>query len=244
MTNRDIVIALVSSVIAGLAVWIIQQAYTNRREKKREAASKTVKSLNDDKMVSDDIFGKLAPGRSIELMKHMLGVPDIFRRSDTPIFKDRAEFGTDSDDEPDPDTIDTHSYIYMFKNAHVKITSRDNESIDSLTVIGEDKSLSADSLLIPDGIESANFANLKVWSELVDSVSYHKYVRTMKESFFALDAPTGPPMHQHVTFFGFPRDEYYEESNDLKRLLGAQIEGVCISANLADVYYIYEYEYR
>src|ERR1044072_5658487 len=103
MTNRDIVIALVSSVIAGLAVWIIQQAYTNRREKKREAASKTVKSLNDDKMeaasktvkslnddkmVSDDIFGKLAPGRSIELMKHMLGVPYIFRRSDTPIFKD------------------------------------------------------------------------------------------------------------------------------------------------------------
>lgn len=70
-------------------------------------------------MVSDDIFGKLAPGRSIELMKHMLGT-DIFRRSDTPIFKDRAGFGTDSDDEPDPDTIDTHSYIDMFKNAHVE----------------------------------------------------------------------------------------------------------------------------
>jgi hypothetical protein len=37
-------------------------------------------------MVSEDIFWRLAPGRSVELMKQMLGVPDIFRRSDTPIF--------------------------------------------------------------------------------------------------------------------------------------------------------------
>ena len=111
-------IALVSSVIAGVAVWLIQQAYTNHREKKREEASKTIKSLNDDKMVSDDIFGKLAPGRSVELMKHMLGVPDIFRRKDTPIFSDRAMFPTEDSedsDEPEPETVDTHSYIYMFK---------------------------------------------------------------------------------------------------------------------------------
>src|SRR5688572_12179539 len=115
MSPREILIAVISSVVSGLAVWFIQQAYTNRRERRREEASKTIKSLNDNRVISDDIFETLAPGRSIELVKQMLGVPDIFRRKDTPIFVDmlmltepEQELAEDKLDQ----SIDTHSYIY------------------------------------------------------------------------------------------------------------------------------------
>ena len=248
MSAREILIALISSVVSGLAVWLIQQAYTNKRERRREEADRTIKSLNDNRVVSDDIFETLAPGRSIELMKEMLGVPDIFRRRDAPLFVDMLLLPDGEEDLAEDKldkSIDTHSYIYMFKNAHVKITSRDNVSIDSLTVMSEDKSLSADSLLLPEGIESAGFGDLKVTSDLTDAIMYHRYIRTMKDSFFAMNAPTGPPMHQHLTFFGYSeKSNEYEETNDPKILIGAHIEGVCISANLGDVYYIYDYECR
>jgi hypothetical protein len=240
MNTREVVIALISSVLSGVAVWLIQQAYTNRRERRREEASKTIKSPNEERMVSEDIFWRLAPGRSVELMKQMLGVPDIFRRSDTPIF---PNWGEELAEFPEP--IDTHSYIYIFKNAHVKVTSKDNESIDSLTVTEADKSLSIGSLLISEGAASEKLGELKVWQGLIDNVSNHRYVRTRFDAFFALEELTGPPLHQHVTFFGYsPNSHEYEEANDRSKLMGGTIDGVCISGNQGDTYYIYEYEFR
>jgi hypothetical protein len=81
--------------------------------------------------------------------------------------------------------MDTHSYIYIFKNAHVKVTSKDNESIDSLTVTEADKSLSIGSLLTSEGSDSEQLGELKVWQGLIDNVSNHRYVRTRFDAFFA-----------------------------------------------------------
>ena len=231
MTNRDIVIALISSVVSGVAVWLISQAYNDWRERRREKASKTIKSLNDDKTVSDDIFWTLGPGRSVALMKQMLGVQDIFRRADNPIFSDQQ--------------VTTHSYFYMFKNAHVKITSRDNESIDSITVIPMDESLSADTLLIPEEVRPTKFGQLKVWPELAASPYHHMYISTIKDSSFALEETIGPPTNLHYTFFGYSdRSNEYEESGDPKVFVGSVINGVCVSASSEDIYYIYDYEYH
>jgi len=238
MTTRDILIGLVSSVVTGLAVWIIQQMYSNRRERRREEASKTIKSPNEERMVSEDLFWRLAPGRSIELMKQMLGVPDIVRRTDTPIFPNWGEV-------EEPESTDTNSYIYIFKNAHVKITSKDNENIDSVTVTEADKSLSVDSLILSDGAGSAKLGELKVWPGLIENVSHHRYIRTRLDAFFALEELTGPPMHQHITFFGYSqKSDAYEETKDPKVLIGSPIDGVCISDDQGDTFYIYEYEFR
>ena len=240
MNTREVLIALISSILSGVAVWIIQQAYTNRRDRRREEASRTIKSPNEERIVSEDIFWRLAPGRSVELMKQMLGVPDIFRRTDNPIF---PNWGEELAEFPDP--VDTHSYIYIFKNAHVKVTSKDNVSIDSLTVTEADKSISIGSLLLSEGAVSEKLGELKVWRGLIDNVSNHRYVRTKLDAFFALEELTGPPLHQHVTFFGYsPNSDEYEELKDPIKLIGGTIDGVCISGNQGDTYYIYEYEFR
>ena len=229
MTSRDVLIALVSSVMAGLVVWIVQQAYVNRREKRKEEALKTIRSSNENKSIPDSIFYTLGPGRSIALMRDMLGVPDIIRRLDFPMFSE--------------DEVNTHSYQYRFKNAFLKITSKDNESIDSITVTQADPSLSIDVLLLSEGVGPTKFGDLKVWPALAEGTWNHRYVTTLRDSFFALEELTGAPIHHHYTFFGYSdRSNEYEKNNDPKVFIDAKIEGVCVSASSDDVYYIYDYE--
>src|SRR5713101_6991874 len=86
MTNREIVIALVSSIVSGFVVWLIQQTYLNRRERRRENEQRTIKARNSERVVGDDIFHHLGPGNTIDLMKDMFGVANKYRRGDSPVF--------------------------------------------------------------------------------------------------------------------------------------------------------------
>ena len=107
-----------------------------------------------------------------------------------------------------------------------------------------DKSLSADSLLLED-VGPTKFGELKVWQELAESPHNHKYISTRKDSFFALEQTSGPPVHHHYTFFGdSDKSNEYEESGEPKVFAGSVITGACVSANSDDVYYIYDYEYH
>ena len=226
MTSREAIIALVSSILSGLAVWIVQQVYLNRREKRKEVALTVVKSPNESKSVPGKILYTLGPGRSVALMRDMLGVPDIMRRLDFPIFSE--------------DEVNTHSYLYHFKNARLKITSKDNESIDSITIAEADNSVDVDVLLLSDCGGSTKFGEFKVWPELVEGVMNHRHVTTIKDSFFALEELTGPPLHHHYTFFGYSdKSLEYDKTQDPKVFLGEKIRGVCVSASSEDVYFVY-----
>jgi hypothetical protein len=125
MTNRDILIAFVSSlvgaVIGGFVVLAAEQVISSLKERRKTRQGRVVRHPNAEKIISESIYYDLSPGKTVQLMKEMLGVPTKYSRLDFPVFSE--------------DEAETQSYLYMFKNAFVKITSRDNESIDTLTVL-------------------------------------------------------------------------------------------------------------
>jgi hypothetical protein len=120
MTNRETLIALGSSVVSGFIVWLIQQTYLNRRERKKETEQLTIRARNPEKVISDDIFNHLGPGNSIDLMKEMLGVPQKYRRVDISVFSENE--------------LKTHSYLYSYKNAYIKATSKEDVRKVRLTI--------------------------------------------------------------------------------------------------------------
>jgi hypothetical protein len=123
---------------------------TKAAENKRLASEKIIKHQHRDRVITDDIFIDLAPRKSIALMKELLGAPKIYSGVDFPIFSD--------------DERQTHSYLYVFSNGMVKVTSVNNETIDTLTVFG-DNSLSIEGLFFPCEARSYKLDEVKVCAE-------------------------------------------------------------------------------
>jgi len=235
MTEREVIIGFVSSVIgglvAGLLVWIVQQNYLNRREKLKEQKQKLIKSSNTEKIATNDVFQDFGLGTSIEHMKSMLGMPNKFKRTDYPIFSEEE--------------VNTNSYLYIFSNAYLKIISKDNETIDTLTLLSSDGSISIDNYAMPCEFGSSKLGEAKVYSELVE-ISNHTFIGTRWDSSFAFEFYTGAPMYEHYTLFGFSGENKFEyfESKDPKLFIGETIDGICISNSEEEVYFIYENEIR
>src|SRR5215204_3793407 len=118
MTDRDVLIAFVSSlvgaVIGGFVVLATEQIVSILKERRKTRQGRVVRDPNAEKLVSENLYYDLSPGKTIELMKQVLGVPNNYARLDFPVFSE--------------DEAETHSYLYLFKNAFVKITSGDNET--------------------------------------------------------------------------------------------------------------------
>lgn len=232
MTDRDILIAFVSSlvgaVIGGFVVLAAEQVISSFKERRKTRQGRVVRHPNADKIVSESIYYDLSPGKTVQLMKEMLGVPTKYSRLDFPVFSE--------------DEADTHSYLYMFKNAFVKITSRDNESIDTLTVLPLEESFPMSSLLLPDDVTADKFRDFKVTPQLVEWEWNHTYISTLRDSAFAIEFHTGPPTRLHYVFFGYGGSrEDYEKVGSPKVFIGQKINGLCISSS-EDAYYIYDGE--
>lgn len=229
MSTREILIALISTVLGGVAVWIVQQIYLNRRENKRLASEKIIKHQHRDRVITDDIFIDLAPRKSIALMKELLGAPKIYSRVDFPVFSE--------------DERKTHSYLYSFSNGMVKITSVDDETIDTLTIFA-DNSLSVEGLFFPCKARSYKFDEVKVCAELIEE-SEVTFIQTIRDSSFAIKYTVGPPITLSITCFGHSDKVWeYRESQDAKQFIGETIEGVCVSQQAEDAFFIYDSELR
>ena len=229
MSAREILIALLSSILGGVVVWIVQQIYLNRRENKRLASEKIIKHEHRDRVITDDIFIDLAPRKSIALMKELLGAPKIYSRVDFPVFSD--------------DERQTHSYIYLFSNGMVKITSIDDETIDTLTVFG-DSSLSVEGLFFPCEAKSYKFEEVNVCAELIEEGEVTS-LHTMRDSSFAIKYTVGPPIALSITCFGHSDKVWeYRKLQDSRRFIGEAIEGVCVSQQGEDAFFIYDSELR
>lgn len=227
MSSREIVIAIASSAVGGILVWVIQQFYLNRRERKRENAQRRIRASHSDKVITDDIFMDLGPGKSIALMKEMLGAPHKFKRIENPVF-------SEGDTE-------TNSYLYFFNNSIVKLTSKDNETIDTLTVFPDER-LSVEGLFFPCTDRSYQFNKVKVCRELINE---HTYISTIRDASFAVRYGVAAPHYLSFTYFGSVEDLWaYRESNNPDLLIGGVIEGVCVSQQGEDAFFIYDYELR
>jgi hypothetical protein len=130
----------------------------------------------------------------------------------------------------------------MFKNAFVKITSRDNESIDTLTVLPLEESFPMSSLLLPDDVTAEEFQDFKLTPQLVEWEWNHTYISTLRDSAFAIEFRTGPPTRLHYVFFGYGGSrEEYETAGSPTVFIGQKINGLCISSS-EEAYYIYDGE--
>ena len=244
MTEREIIISFISSiiggVIAGLTVWLVQQSYLNRREKLKEQSQKLIKSGNSSKVVTDDIFQDFGSGTSIEHMKSSLGTPNKQRKTDSSVFLEEKK-------------VKTNSYFYIFANAYLKITSKDNETINTLTVFCVDGSLSFEGFCLPCKFDSYKLGEAKVPLGLIqdppgdfriETNLNHTYIQNRFDSSFAIEFYTGAPLYKHYTFFGTgidKRSDYLETKNP-KLFVGETIDGICISSSVEEVYFIYENE--
>jgi hypothetical protein len=141
--------------------------------------------------------------------------------------------------------VKTHSYLYSLENAYIKVTSKDNESIDSLTVMGLDSSFSLEYLVLPDGIKAGKYGERIITSELIEACN-HSFIQTMRDVSFVLEYYTSAPHYLHYTFFGPPDPGAHEylETKDPNLFIGGTINGICVSASTEDIYYIYDSEMR
>lgn len=239
MTDRDILIAFVSSlvgaVIGGFVVLATEQIVSILKERRKTRQGRVVRDPNAEKLVSQNLYHELSPGKTIELMKQMLGVPNNYSRLDFPVF-------SEAEAETNPQAEETHSYLYLFKNAFVKITSRDNETISTLTVLPLEDSFPMSSLLLPDDVTAQRFRDFTVTPQLVEHEWNHTYISTLRDSAFAIEFLTGAPTHLHYVFFGYGGSkEQYENAKSPKVLIGQKINGLCISST-EEAYYIYDNE--
>jgi hypothetical protein len=162
-------------------------------------------------------------------MKQMLGAPRTYSRSDVLVFSE--------------DVVKTHSYLYFFSNGMLKITSVDSETIDTLTVFG-DNTLSVEHLFFPCEYPSNKLDEVKVCLELIEDADVAT-IWSMRDSSFAIRYTVGPPIYLSYTYFGgSPKVWEFEHSKDPKLFIGERIEGVCISRQMGDAYFISDSELR
>jgi len=141
-------------------------------------------------------------------MKSVLGTPNRIFKDSSLIFGELEEdqsngFVKNVEDERE----ETNAYLYLFKNANVKITSKDKEGIDTLTVIAKDKSIIANSLWYPEDDYDENkidrLGEMKVTQVLIEMSSF-LFLRTRYDDAFAFAYSTAAPLYMHYTFFGSP----------------------------------------
>src|SRR5688572_12153516 len=124
---ENLLIGAAGGLIAG-AILLLVEYLIRKREKRGEIAQQqVVKFANEERLITGSIFSYLGPRSSIELMKTELGPPNKKGRQLEGLFPPYIE----PECKPEESTV----YLYFFKNADVKIISKDDETIDSLTVI-------------------------------------------------------------------------------------------------------------
>ena len=223
MSKIELLSSVLSGFTAGFTVLVLEQIYIWYKEKRLAAERLIVKATPLNKRISQQALNRLRPGTSIDNMRSMLGAPVVSQREVFPIFTEH--------------TLKKYSYLYFFSNADIKITTFDNETIDSLTIIFKDE--------IDGGIgftlfpfqekESSNVDQLKLDEDF--NLDRYEHIKTRVDNATALQTYVPNPLHSYYTVFVHNTDNPLNFSDHV-------IEGICISSKKDDVYYIYDMERR
>ncbi|WP_163398494.1 hypothetical protein [Flavobacterium fluviatile] len=228
----DILLNFISAIIGGLIVWAVQQLYQNNRENKK---SKHVQIRHKEKILDFEILEKLKPGMHIDLMKEYFGNPYKLFKDDDEVFNEKL--------------ITTNSYLYSFRNADIKITSKDNLTIDTVTVFPRDKTFNITKFVEGLNLNSSKINLARVNEELL-SISEHTFIAARLDYCFALKYRIANPLYLTITLFGVMEGDFHEyfETEDPNLFLNGLITGICISEYTdlenENIFYIYEYELR
>ncbi|MDQ3635746.1 MAG: hypothetical protein M3405_14735 [Acidobacteriota bacterium] len=166
---------------------IARQIYLNWREKKKDKAKLLIKPLNSNRRIDSSIFEFLTPGNSIEAMRASLGVPNKKKQEEGAVHESTVTAGK------------TNSYLYLFENAWVKVTSKDDVSIDSLTVQSDEQKskLNFGYFMVPfDFSEKTKWllGRAKLSEEVVNNCSLD-ILKGRHDFSFAVTFQTGNPVY-------------------------------------------------
>ncbi|WP_288879236.1 hypothetical protein [Pedobacter panaciterrae] len=231
---NELTSSIISGIVGGLIVWVVQQWYSNRRERIKQDQDLIASSSHSKKVINAHILDMLKPGRDINLVYETLGQPAIKAKSDLGVFSDES--------------VTTNSYLYVLKNAYLKITSKNNESIDSLTIFPFDTRFKLEGLPNPMGLDTIIFNESQINGFNEEGFGHTVIVARHDESF-AISQTIVNPLNLVYTYFGyFGGDDSmgnwrtYKLNNDPKAFIGGTLTGICISSLDEDAFYIYAYE--
>lgn len=228
-------------VAGGIVSQLIRWIAEHFRDKYKEIKIDTKMSK---KVISSSILVKVMPGRSISIMKELIGEPLEYRNEDFDLFSYKKE----SENEVFTPNIDHSgkqqtfsSYLYKFKNSRIKITSLDDKSINSLTIIpNHDEKLDISDLIWHKVILNKTvFSNeLAVWHV------FDFMFMTARDFLAMVKISLGNPLYKHFTFFFYGEEvATYRKSKDYKDLIGSKINGICITDFATDdVFHIFDLE--
>lgn len=214
-------------VIVGI---LIERYYISKKELIQKS---TIIHESTDKILEGKNLEKLSPGTTIGNMKSMLGEPFKYKDEDWSLLKDMNN-----------DRISTHVYLYNLKNCQLKVTSKNNISIDTVTVLAK----------YPNEIDLSDvflgneliLGKSTINDEIIKNASKHRERRTMKDVVGIVETFIASPLYKTVTYFTDDVEKVfrYIEGNDVENLRKAIISGVCISKYMddSDSFYIFMYE--
>jgi len=226
---KEYIVNFISAIIGGLIVWLVQQLYQNKKERKN---NELIKASHIDKIIDKDILNSLKPEMNLELMHDMLGIPLKKFNEDQLVYNDKL--------------IVTNSYLYSFKNADIKITSVDNQTIDSVTLLAIDKTFDVSNFVSHFNLKSGILNKARVNNELILK-SKSTFITARHDYSFAFNYSIGNSFYLDITLFGtFEKDWHeYFQNKDPSLFINSLITGICISKYLSEKsFYIYQYELR
>lgn len=229
--------AVAGGIVSQIIRWVIEHFRDKNKEKK-------IDDKMSKKVITSAILIKVMPGKSISMMKELLGEPLVYREEDFELYSYSKEM-TDKDNTGSIDDFGkppvTYSYLYKFKNSRIKVTSTDDKIINSLTIIPNHN----EKIDISDLVWDKMTLNKTVFSkELAEWYNFDFMFTTARDFLAMVKISLGNPLYKHYTFF-FYGDEVskYQKSKDYKDLIGSKINGVCITGfGTDDIYHIFDLE--
>jgi len=225
-----------SGVAGGLIVLLVQKGIELYEKYKRDKEGRVIKLTRYLKTIPNDILDSLEVGISLEKMKEILGIADIvYESKESELFENGR---------------DAFIYLYHFSNGAIKVASKENNSIDTITIFSIfDKKTSIRFYPNPFEEEGSGVLGKTKLSESIfeNNVVHHFSERTARETYFGVEVYYGRMGgYLNYTYFGRYSENFdkYEETKDPKHLVGALIEGFCISNDEGYAPYISEYEMR
>lgn len=213
---------LITALLAGLGVFFVQRLFHKRDEKSKNI----LKNSNSMKILTNDIIYTISPQKSYARVREIIGgYPDKIV-DDSSVFDDLMC--------PEKYKKNIISDIYFLKNAALKITTLDEKSIYSITVVSYD-----DTLDYPHDMKQSLAGGTTVSQEMI--INAEKMVSIPPYGTTAMQHSTGRPFHKYVTYF-IEQNIHPEESPDYKSLIGKDIVGFCLSdGDMA--FYIYDHDF-
>jgi hypothetical protein len=225
---ESLLIGAAGGLIAG-AILLLVEYFVRRAEKKRELADqRLVRFANEKRLITGSIFNYLGPRSSIELMRGELGPPNKKLKEPVSLFRDYNSTGDEQ----------TNSYVYLFKNAAVKITSKDDVMIDSLAVVGNDTDIQCNNLFYVNTDTEPEFLNKAILTnEMLEGCRVEEFPGC-NDCFAAAQKGNDNPFYVYITYFcDYSTDDDISANPQL--LAGTVINGICLSSSAETASYVF-----